>query len=284
MKKKFLSFTLMILFLSSSSVVFGETRGWLPAILYLLSSTPNAPSAPTNPWLLFLPPILTAARSTPPVVVIDSVPRMNDTGIVDCAGDTEKEDCNYGRDVTVTEPNPADGYEGFSFTKLDSTGEALDSSNTTWSCVKDNTTGLIWEVKTADNKDLTYSWYNSDTTTNGGSVGNENDGEHNTEAYVETVNKAGLCGAKDWRMPTVKELVSLLSLQSLGIAIDTDYFPDITGDTEIFWSGTPADRIDYSAENQRAWGVDFKGGYVDHTLYKSDASTYHIRLVRASSN
>ncbi|RWX42945.1 hypothetical protein H206_00471 [Candidatus Electrothrix aarhusensis] len=204
MKKKFLSFTLMILFLSSSSVVFGETRGWLPAILYLLSSTPNAPSAPTNPWLLFLPPILTAARSTPPVVVIDSVPRMNDTGIVDCAGDTEKEDCNYGRDVTVTEPNPADGYEGFSFTKLDSTGEALDSSNTTWSCVKDNTTGLIWEVKTADNKDLTYSWYNSDTTTNGGSVGNENDGEHNTEAYVETVNKAGLCGAKDWRMRRLK--------------------------------------------------------------------------------
>ncbi|MCI5161151.1 MAG: DUF1566 domain-containing protein [Candidatus Electrothrix sp. AX5] len=280
MKKKFLSFTLMILFLSSSSVVFGGMKEWLlylPAILSGAKAPPSGPETPTNnPWLLFLPPILSAARSTPPVVVIDSVPRMNDTGIVDCAGDTEKEDCNYGRDVTVTEPNPADGYEGFSFTKLDSTGVALADQtvsypNTPWSCVKDNTTGLIWEVKTADNKDLTYSWYNSDAETNGGSVGDENNGA-NTEAYVTAVNTAGLCGATDWRMPTVKELLSLVSLQSTGNTIDTDYFPNNSG---IFWTGTPSD---HSSSNETAWGVSFSMGNADYFLYKT--GVYHIRLVR----
>jgi hypothetical protein len=141
--------------------------------------------------------------------------------------------------------------------------------------VKDNTTGLIWEVKTADNKDLTYSWYNSDTTTNGGSVGNENDGEHNTEAYVETVNKAGLCGAKDWRMPTVKELLSLVSLQSTGNTIDINYFPH---NSVIFWTGTPADRFD----QKTAWGVSFLEGNADRLLYK-EKSKYHVRLVRTSN-
>ena len=284
MKKNFLLFTLIILFLSSSSVVLGGMKEWLLYLPAILSGTPKAPpgpATPDNPWLLFLPPILAAARSTPPPVT-DPVSRMNDTGIIACAGSTGEEDCNYGRDVTVTEPNPADGYEGFSFTKLDSNGVALADqtviySSTPWSCVKDNTTGLIWEVKTADNKSTTYSWYNTDTATNGGSVGDQNDGVRNTEAYVTAVNTAGLCGAKDWRMPTVKELLSLVSLQSTGNTIDANYFPNNSG---IFWTGTPSDR----SGDETAWGVTFLAGYADRLLYKIDMATYHIRLVRTSSN
>ncbi|MCI5167986.1 MAG: DUF1566 domain-containing protein [Candidatus Electrothrix sp. GM3_4] len=275
MKKRFLLFTLIILFLSSSSVVLGEMRGWLLYLPAILSGTPQAPPDPTtpgNPWLLFLPPILAAAQSTPPPVT-DPVLGMNDTGIVACVGDTTKEDCNYGRDAT--ELNSADGYAGFSFTKLDNNGVALVDQNAAWSCVKDNTTGLVWEVKTAENSSTTYSWYNSDTATNGGSFGNENDGEHNTEAYVATVNTAGLCGAKDWRMPTVKELVSLVSLQATGDTIDTDYFPNNSG---IFWTGTPADRLG----DETAWGVSFSAGNADRLLYKN--ATYRVRLVRTNSN
>ena len=41
--------------------------------------------------------------------------------------------------------------------------------------MRDNVTGLMWEVKTDDgglrDKDWTYSWYNPDATTNGGSAG-----------------------------------------------------------------------------------------------------------------
>jgi hypothetical protein len=281
MKKRFLLFTLIILFLSSSSVVLGEMRGWLLYLPAILSGTPQAPPDPTtpgNPWLLFLPPILAAAQSTPPPVT-DPVLGMNDTGIVACVGDTTKEDCNYGRDVT--EPNPADGYAGFSFTKLDNNGVALVDqtvvyASSQWSCVKDNTTGLVWEVKTADNNSTTYSWYNIDNATNGGSVGNPNDEIHNTEAYVTAVNTAGLCGAADWRMPTIKELLSLVSLQSIGNTIDSDYFPNNSG---IFLSETPADRFG----DETAWGVSFSAGNADR-LSKADASTYHIRLVRTNSN
>lgn len=55
------------------------------------------------------------------------------------------QDATSGRDVTDNDDH--DGHAGFSFTKLSATSEALEVSATTWSCVKDNLTGLIWENK-----------------------------------------------------------------------------------------------------------------------------------------
>ena len=93
-------------------------------------------------------------------IVVEPESPLNDTGITwggnypsgnnaTCIGETiNQQDCSHGRDVTHNDDS--DGHAGFSFTKLDSSGNILAASATQWSCVQDNITGLIWEIKTDD--------------------------------------------------------------------------------------------------------------------------------------
>ncbi len=73
-----------------------------------------------------------------------------DTGQMKCYDNTIKMPCPpavqpfYGQDGNYS-INP------MSYTKLDGSGNALPDSATSWVMVKDNVTGLIWEMKT--NKD-----------------------------------------------------------------------------------------------------------------------------------
>ena len=67
------------------------------------------------------------------------------------------------------------GEAGFDFTKLDANGNALPASATSWDCVRDNVTGLIWEVKTTSGLrswSNTYTWYDPNSPD-----GNPGDGE-----------------------------------------------------------------------------------------------------------
>jgi len=86
--------------------------------------------------------------------------KLNDTGITQCADvstnglscpvtNYPNQDAQHGRDVTANDDS--DGHAGFSFTKLDTNGNELLANATDWSCVKDNVTGLIWEVKQGGN-------------------------------------------------------------------------------------------------------------------------------------
>ncbi|MCI5128728.1 MAG: DUF1566 domain-containing protein, partial [Candidatus Electrothrix sp. AUS3] len=152
--------------------------------------------------------------------------------------------------------------------------------------VKDNVTGLIWEVKTDDgglhDKDDSYNWYNTDPTTNGGADGYANyNGDIcygydssdssafcNTQAYVNRVNKAGWCGASDWRLPTIKELKNLVHHGRIDPAIDINYFPNTM--SSQYWSGSPD-------VGSGAWLVYFNGGY---SYAYFCLSNYAVRLVR----
>ena len=111
------------------------------------------------------------------VVVEPSVPtttgKLNDTGITwggnypsgnnaGCTGETiGEQDCSHGRDALAAAGNltkVGGGMAGFDFTKLDANGNPLANQNQDyptqpWHCVKDNQTGLIWEVKTPDTMD-----------------------------------------------------------------------------------------------------------------------------------
>jgi hypothetical protein len=213
------------------------------------------------------------------------------------------QDCSHGRDATHNDNS--DGQAGFSYTKLDSSGQPLanqqmDYTATPWVCVRDNVTGLTWEVKTDDgglhDKDDAYTWYNTNPATNGGINGAEGAGNNicygyiignsasycNTQAYVNRVNAAGLCGANDWRMPTVKELESLVHYGRgyPDMEIDSDYFPNtmING----VWSGLPFANNPAWYNKDYAWFVQ---GYADVAACDDidDNNRYKIRLVRGGN-
>jgi hypothetical protein len=140
------------------------------------------------------------------------------------------QDGSHGRDATHVDDD--DGHAGFSFTKLDASGNALPATATVWSCVRDDVTKLVWEAKTYDGglRDgvATYSWYNPDPASNGGASGYRNGGfctggiDCDTLGFTQAVNQAGLCGANDWRLPTVEELQSIVDFSRTGPAIDTE--------------------------------------------------------------
>ena len=129
--------------------------------------------------------------------------------------------------LAASGPAPAAGV----FTKVANDGSDLTAQARhgpdpkQWACTRDERTGLVWEVKTADgglrDKGWIYTPYDSNTQTNGGHPGYRDatsgrcvrtlmDGRScNTEAYVRAVNRTGLCGFSDWRLPTVAELVPM---------------------------------------------------------------------------
>lgn len=225
---------------------------------------------------------------------------LNDTGLKwggsyptgnnsSCAGEEiGAQDCSHGRDVTHNDNS--DGYAGFSYTKIDAAGNPLPNNATNYPCVKDNVTGLIWELKTHDgglhDYDDIYIWYSS--VNNGGCSASDGlyvdtckgYGDYepttycNTQAFVARVNAAGWCGASDWRMPTRKELSGILNYMpsSNGPHIEPLVFRDsLTGGD--FWSGTPGAYVPSCG----AWYVDFSKST---SAIGSRGAGRHIRLVR----
>jgi hypothetical protein len=160
---------------------------------------------------------------------------------------------------------------------------ALGGGANDWACTRDNVTGLIWEVKTNDNglrdQDWTYSWYNPDAGTNGGSAGYAdytnncfNTARCDTDKYVADVNSQGLCGASDWRLPNRFELESLTSIDRYNPAIDTAFFPNTP--SSWFWSSSP-----YAGSPYNAWLVTFDYGDVSYSTKEILIYSYHTNYV-----
>jgi len=178
-----------------------------------------------------------------------------DTGQTECYNDSAKITCPqpgedfYGQDANYTI------YPPF-YTKLDANGNALAASAVSWSMVKDNVTGLIWEVKTDDgsihDKDNKYTWQGAQDT------------------FVASLNSARFGGYTDWRLPTFKELAYIVNYGTYYPAIDSTYFPNTL--SSYYWSSTP-----YALSTSVAWGINFLGGLgYQHYKYYS----YDVRAVR----
>jgi Protein of unknown function (DUF1566) len=232
---------------------------------------------------------------------VGGVGLLNDTGITQCSdyafgfsgnstlglsclltfdpeGDPipPRQDALFGRDAKATAGTLVKiggGEGGFDFTKLDNAGNPLPESATSWACVRDNNTKLVWENKTSDGGlrdwNKTYTWYSSDSTTNGGEPGYNSTSE-NTQAYAAAVNATNLCGASDWRLPDQEELRSIVSYGRLIPSIDMTYFQN-TKSSE-YWSSTS-----FAVFLNFATYMSFYDGF---NVYSFKANTHYVRLVR----
>lgn len=219
--------------------------------------------------------------------------KLNDTGITTCSGNLGDlfcpvsgfpgQDAEHGRDALAAAgllQKVGGGSAGFDFTKLDADGNPLPANASEWSCVKDNHTGLIWEVKTTSglrNMHHTYTWYNPDSSTNGGDPGVQDGGSCSesscdTHGYVQAVNAQGLCGANDWRMPAREELRGIGDYSLVNPTIDTAYFPHTL--SGIYWSASPD-----AGSVSDAWIVSFLL-FDSGSSFRIKALDSHVRLVR----
>jgi hypothetical protein len=204
------------------------------------------------------------------------------------------QDCKSGRDITAYDDR--DGAAGFVYHKVGSTGKILNASAKSWDCVLDEITGLLWEVKKGTDKaygnrglhdsDDEFTWYNPNVYTNGGLLGDWNKGSNqcagykvdqpatycNSGEFASRVNQQGLCGFKDWRVPTMTELTSLTHYGRSDPAVDINYFPHMLMNGQYYWSGTP------SAKSPEAvWALTFQFGQMAALRY---TETHPIILVR----
>jgi hypothetical protein len=233
---------------------------------------------------------------------------LNDTGQITCTNDTRvvapepgthpRQDCTIGRDAAAAAgllPKTGVGGKGFDYSKIANNGTLLPATATLgsgagqWACTRDNVSDLTWEVKTFGYNDLryywrSYSWYDDIHADNNGGypgvTGTDTCGATlpgglcNTQAYVAAVNAAGLCGRRDWRLPTDLELQGLVDygIASPGPTLDAAYFPNTR--STMYWSSTPTS---YGVYPYFALVVSYEDGYLS---YARKDLAYPVRLVR----
>ena len=211
--------------------------------------------------------------------------------------DTGQTKCydHLGNEITCPQPGEAFyGQDGNytinppSYTKLDASGNDLADSAVSWVMVRDNVTGLIWEVK--ENKDgvkdygnphdayNTYTWYDSNPETNGGDAGTPGDGT-DTEDFLNALNSLNFGGFSDWRLPDREELRSVVDYGRYNPAIDTNYFPNTMSSDLLpmgdacYWSSTT-----HAYSTSSAWRVNFYRGAASSD-WKS--YSYYVRAIRS---
>ena len=163
--------------------------------------------------------------------------------------------------------------------------------------ISDLNTGLMWEKKDDDNtgglhdRDDTYTWDDTfsifidelnnrcnDDETEDCTVG----GDATCAALFGPGAKCGFAGYRDWRVPNVKELQSIVDYERFSLSIDPVFnsgcVPDCTVLTcscttsSDYWSSTSR-----ASSPTFAWGVSFSGGDVD---FNPKGGNSFVRAVR----
>ncbi|SLM32560.1 exported hypothetical protein [Desulfamplus magnetovallimortis] len=164
-----------------------------------------------------------------------------------------------------------------SYTKLDADGNPLNDAASSWAMVRDNVTGLIWEVKTEDgtvhDRGNKYSWYDENPETNGGNAGTPGEGT-DTQDYISALNAENFGGYSDWRLPTLHELTSLTDKGRNDPAVNTDYFPG----TQSYWYWSSTTNA-FSLNGEDAICVYFSAAY-GNNIEKSNSGIF-VRAVRS---
>ncbi|ABW67537.1 Lcl C-terminal domain-containing protein [Desulfosudis oleivorans] len=138
-------------------------------------------------------------------------------------------------------------------------GEAIGSASLVDNedgTITDESTGLMWNKFTADLNDDTVI----DT--------NDKMDWREALAWCESLD---LAGHSDWRLPTIKELKSIVDSGTDAPAFDTTFFPDTVPDN-FYWSSTT-----YASSKDVAWGILSMSGW---SRWFDKSSSYYVRAVR----
>jgi hypothetical protein len=160
--------------------------------------------------------------------------------------------------------------------------------------IKDRNTELTWEKKSADGSihdvNNTYTWANAFAV----HVATLNNVCKNDETVACSVNgdadcvaagagdKCGFAGKRDWRVPNIKELQSIINYQNVNPAVSAAFNNNcVAGATVLSGSCTAASfywsSTSFAGFPRFAWGVDFGDGFV----VADDKNFFdHVRAVR----
>ncbi|MDZ7760133.1 MAG: DUF1566 domain-containing protein [Desulfovermiculus sp.] len=175
-----------------------------------------------------------------------------DTGQEVCYNNTEEISCPssgepfYGQDPQFTRlPR--------SYTKLGGqSGEELPNQASPahdggrWLMTRDNVTGLTWEVKTPDNQNKLYPYTSLLET--------------NIYDYVRKLNRDNYGGYSDWRIPSIKELSSLVNSSLSDPVVEDKWFPNTS--SLKYWSINyyMGSHDDFHNEYTYAWILNMGSG------------------------
>ncbi len=195
--------------------------------------------------------------------------------------DTSQSKC-YGSNGNepISCPEAGQPYYGQDAQHIGHTRSYTDIGNGT---VRDNITGLIWENKTnmdgivnyadphdADNK---YHWCDPNPDTNGGVPGYycENDYSMDTMDFLNQLNDTNFGGYDDWRIPTIKELLTLADMGRFDPAIDP-LFVISSSPSPTYWSASS----DLSTRSYALTVIFYQG----HVVKSSKTGGNYARGVR----
>ena len=111
--------------------------------------------------------------------------------------------------------------------------------------ITDQETGLMWQQETME--------------------------EMNWNKAILACSELSLAGHKDWRLPKIKELQSIVDFERINPACD----PVFNAQSGYYWSSST-----YQGTPTGAWNVGFLSGY---TYATSKTNGYYVRAVRSGS-
>lgn len=106
------------------------------------------------------------------------------------------------------------------YTKLGAEGQELPMAAQQWAMVRDNATGLVWEVKTTDGSihdvEKVFDWSSA-------------------QEFIAELNRLKFGGYIDWRLPTTDELNGLAVKGGEEPFINRDFFPQTAPTGYLSW-------------------------------------------------
>jgi hypothetical protein len=156
---------------------------------------------------------------------------LNDTGETRCSDGSNfvpcssvqithpGQDARYGRDVAagtsaLTKSANSFGQNGYEFQKVSNAGltvaatAPLGGGSNEFACIKDVVTGVTWLLYDILRQS---GWRDPNPVTNGGVEGSSG-GPNTSSDFAQRANSTGYCGKANWRLPTVRESLSIIAV------------------------------------------------------------------------